>query len=93
MLNTGQALRAESKLRGTQPGGRIAFFVIMAEHLSPEELRRFAEEDIGPDYLDAGPGYATLMASAGFEDVRMEDLTSEYEATTEAWIRERDAGS
>ena len=63
----------------------------MAEHLSPEELRRFAEEDIGPDYLDAGPGYATLMASAGFEDARMEDLTSEYEATTEAWIRERDA--
>jgi hypothetical protein len=78
--------------RVLEPGGRTGFFVIAAaEHLTAKERARMVEDDIGPEYLDAGPGYPALMGQAGFAQVEVHDVTPEYLATTEAWIRERAA--
>ena len=73
--------------RVLKPGGVLSFFVIaVAEGLSAE--RHELAVAVGPQRIDATPGYSALMQTAGFEDVVHADCTSEYEATLAAWIRE-----
>lgn len=76
--------------RVMKPGGLIGFLVIaIADDLTAQEKTRMADDDIGPDYADGGPGYPLLMESAGFGRVDVHDLSAEYLDTTSAWIRER----
>jgi ubiquinone/menaquinone biosynthesis C-methylase UbiE len=78
--------------RVLKPGGMTGFLVISAgEHLTAKERARMVEDGIGPEYLDAGSGYPELMRQAGFAQVVVHDITQDYLATTEAWIRERAA--
>lgn len=83
-------LRASHRV--LKPDGRLGFLVIApGDNLTASELTRMVDEDVGPDYLDAGPGYSELMNQAGFAHVQIVDVTPQYLATTEAWINERRA--
>jgi len=70
----------------------LSFLVIaLADGLSEEET--IAAVDAGPDHVVAEPGYQALMGDAGFENIEMVDVTDEYLATLEDWIREWEAES
>lgn len=84
-------LRASRRL--LRPGGRLAFFTISIPYgLSAAEHRRAVAA--GPPAV-TGPPAAELLTRAGFVDVREEDVTADYLATTRAWraarLRHRDA--
>ena len=70
-----------------KPGGVHSFFVIdWAEHLS--EAEKTATAIHGKEFMDSGPGYRSLMDTAGFDDIVVDDVTAQYQATLEAWISE-----
>lgn len=63
----------------------MSFLVISLPEGVGEGLAR--PLDFGPDWVDAGDGYASLTREAGFDDAEIVDLTSEYLNTLEAFIR------
>ena len=83
-------LRACSRV--LKPGGVISFGVIaIADGLTADEADRAV--DSGPVHVDAGRGYPALLSAAGFESVKLTDVSDEYLATSVAWVREWDAES
>ena len=73
-------------------GGILSYVVIaIADRLSPDEIATAIEA--GPPRVDAGPGYPELMATAGFVDLDVSDVTADYLTTLSAWVREWDAES
>ena len=71
--------------RVLRPGGSTAFAVIaLTDGLEGDEAA--AGIEAGPPFVDAGPGYSTLMAAAGFVDVAIADVTDEYHRTAQAWL-------
>ena len=63
----------------------MAFLVIeAAEGLAPADRRRAAHA--GPDAVLTRSSYPSLLASAAFCDIEVEDRTAAYRATQEAWI-------
>ncbi len=70
-------------------GGLAAFLVIApAAGLSPAQLA--AAIEAGPEYVSVEPDYLTLLERAGFTGIGVDDITTEYEETASAWIREWD---
>lgn len=77
-------LRASHRV--LRKGGVMSFLVIsLPEGVGSERLPR--PVDFGPDWVDAGDDYASLAREAGFDDVEIVDVTSEYLDTLEASIR------
>jgi hypothetical protein len=75
-----------------KPGGLLSFLVIaVADGLSVEETARAL--DAGPEYIAAGDDYPALTDQAGFADIETIDVTDEYRATLDVWIRAWDAES
>ncbi len=52
--------------------------------LSPTELRRARRA--GPSAVTVRTSYRSLLATAGFVDIEVDDRTKEYRATQLAWI-------
>lgn len=76
--------------RVLQQGGVICFTVIaVADGLTAEEMRRAIEA--GPPEVESGPGYPALMSAAGFRDIEDLDVSDDYMATAEAWLRSWEA--
>lgn len=79
-------LRASNRV--LKAGGVLGFFVIsLPEGDRPESLREGAV-DLGPEWVDPGEGYTSLMTEAGFGDIAVVDVTPEYQVILEAFIRE-----
>lgn len=68
----------------------ICFTVIaVADGLTAEEMRRAIEA--GPPEVESGSGYPALMSAAGFRDIEVLDVSDDYMATAEAWLRSWEA--
>lgn len=81
-------LRALERL--LRPRGRIAYTTI---HVAPglsESARRRAHRS-GPRAVASRSGQPQLLASAGFVDIDVVDVTAEFEATARAWLTEAEA--
>lgn len=83
-------LRASHRILKT--GGTTAFFVIA---VSDEATGAQREEAVvaGPPHVDTDLAYPDLMKAAGFDQVEVLDVTTEYLATLTAWLREWDAAA
>lgn len=78
--------------RVIKPGCKIGFLTIAPPPKQSAADRQYlVDEDIGPTFLDAGPGYRVLMSDAGFRDIRIVDCTPAYAETLSAWIDAREA--
>ena len=80
--------------RVLKPGGVLSYYSIaVAPGLDREKTERALA--VGPDELDAGPGYLALTEAAGFRHIDVVDVTAEYEATLatliDEWVKERAA--
>jgi hypothetical protein len=83
-------LRALRRL--LRPGGRIAYTTIfVAPDLSPAQRRRAQRS--GPRAVASRSDQQQLLASAGFVDVQMIDLTAEFAATARAWLDASEANA
>lgn len=72
-----------------RPGGVLCFAVIgHADGLTDDETA--TAFGAGPDHADVGRGYPSLMATAGFDNMDVTDVTDAYLATLAAWVREWD---
>jgi SAM-dependent methyltransferase len=81
-------LRASHRV--LRPGGVVCFAVIAhADGLTGDESA--AAFAAGPDHADAGAGYPSLLAAAGFDNADAADVTDAYVMTLAAWVREWDA--
>jgi hypothetical protein len=70
----------------------MSFSVIAAvDGLTDDQLDSLLIDGRGD--LDAGPGYPTLLADAGFINTEIQDVTDEYERVQAAWIRAWETGS
>lgn len=68
----------------------FVFFVVSpTSGLSARDIEHAAEA--GPTHVDAGPGYAELLAEAGFVDVEIVDVNDEYARTLSRSIQVREA--
>jgi len=66
----------------------MAFFTItVAPGLSREDHARAVR--VGPFHVAAAHDMPTLMARAGFRDVRETDVTDQYLTTARLWLRVR----
>lgn len=71
------------------PGSRLACFVVaVADGLCAADRVRAIEA--GPESVEAGPGYPSLMEDAGFVDVKIVDVTADYATTLSQSITARD---
>jgi len=68
------------------PGGRLSFLVITVAHGS-------SGVNAGPVHAASRDPYPRLLQEAGFAGVVETDVTDDYLATLEAWIREWEAES
>ncbi len=73
--------------RVLKPGGLISFLVIAAAEGLSDDLARAAVA-AGPDHVVTEPSYSALMESAGFDAVKVTDVTDAYVTTLADWIRE-----
>ena len=71
-----------------RPGGRIAFLTIHAAEGLDAAGRRAAHRH-GPRMVNASSDYASLLARAGFREIRSYDVTREYLRISLAWERAR----
>jgi hypothetical protein len=76
-------LRALNRL--LRPGGRIAFTTIEVAPGLTEAARRRAQRD-GPRAVGTSSTYERLLASAGFVDIDVVDVTASFIETARAWI-------
>lgn len=68
----------------------MAFFTIHRRAgLGPAQRRRASGS--GPPAVAAARPYPQLLAAAGFTEVTETDCTTEFAATTEAWLQQWDA--
>ena len=68
-------------------GGIMAFTAIEpASRLSPAERRHVAA--VGPTNVLLRTSYPSLLRSAGFVDVLVDDVTAAYRSTLAAWYEE-----
>jgi hypothetical protein len=75
-----------------RPGGRIAYTTIfVAPDLSPAQRRRAQRS--GPRAVASRSDQQQLLASAGFVDIQMIDLTTDFAATARAWLDESEASA
>jgi hypothetical protein len=75
-----------------RPGGRIAYTTIfVAPDLSPAQRRRAQRS--GPRAIASRSDQQQLLASAGFVDIQMIDLTAEFAATARAWLDASEANA
>ena len=67
------------------PGGRTAFFTI---HIPPGLSRTERRHAIraGPPAVSARHDHRTLLAAAGFANIRETDVTEEFSSTLQAWL-------
>ena len=71
-----------------KPGAANCFYVITtAENLSAAERERLARRD-GNEHVESRVPYDVLMEEAGFIDVELTDVTSQYTKTLIEWKRE-----
>ena len=71
-----------------KPGAANCFYVITtAENLSAAERERLARRD-GNEHVESLVPYDVLMEEAGFIDVELTDVTSQYAKTLIEWKRE-----
>lgn len=78
--------------RTLKPGGVLSFLVIaMADGLAANDTTRAVEA--GPDYVATTDGYPSLLDTAGFVDIEIDDVSNEYVDTMTDWIREWDKES
>jgi len=83
-------LRALKRL--LRPGGRIAYTTIfVAPGLSAARRRRAQRS--GPRAVAARSDQLKLLASAGFIDREMLDLTAEFAVTARAWLGQWEANA
>jgi hypothetical protein len=76
-------LRALNRL--LRPGGRIAYTTIfVAPGLSAARRRRAQRS--GPRAVATRSDHQGLLASAGFADIEMLDVTVEFASTARAWL-------
>ena len=76
-------LRALNRL--LRPGGRIAYTTIfVAPGLSAARRRRAQRS--GPRAVATRSDQQGLLASTGFADIEMVDLTVEFASTARAWL-------
>jgi len=74
--------------RVLKPGAPLVFFVVaVAAGLSARDTARAIEA--GPVYVDAGPGYPSLLEAAGFVNAKVVDVTADYAVTLSDSIRAR----
>ena len=69
-----------------KPGGRLAFYTIV---IAPEvhgERRARARRD-GPPAVGSRMSYGRMLALAGFSEVDMTDVTSEFRRASDAWLK------
>ena len=70
--------------RVLRPGGRLAFHTIEpVPGLSAAEKRRVVSA--GPPAVSVRTSYLSLLASAGFQEAQMTDLTEGYRASHRIW--------
>lgn len=69
-------------MRVLKPGGVMSFLVIVDDDSATDSLDGDAET------IGSGDDYVDLLAKAGFQNIEVVDVTDEYAATVEAWIRE-----
>jgi hypothetical protein len=68
----------------------LAYFVVAtAGGLPPPDRVRAVES--GPDFVETGTGYSSLMNDAGFVGVTTVDVTADYATTLSQSITARDA--
>lgn len=79
-------LRASNRL--LKAGGLLGLFVISLPEGDRSEALREGALDHGPDWVDPGEGYTSLMTQAGFDEVAVVDVTPEYQVLLEAIIAE-----
>ena len=78
-------LRALKRL--LRPGGRIAYTTIyVTPGLAPAQRRRAQRS--GPRAVASRSEQTQLLASAGFVDIDLLDVTAEFATTARAWISE-----
>lgn len=83
-------LRACSRV--LKAGGILSFVVIaVADGLNANDTTRAVEA--GPDHVATTDGYPSLLHTAGFVDIELDDISDEYVDTMTAWIREWDKES
>ena len=71
-----------------KPGAANCFYVITkVENLSAAEGERLARRD-GNEHVESRVPYDVLMEEAGFIDVELTDVTSQYAKTLIEWKRE-----
>ena len=74
-----------------KPGAANCFYVITtAENLSAAERERLARRD-GNEHVESRVPYDVLMEEAGFIDIELTDVTSQYNKTLIEWKREWEA--
>lgn len=78
--------------RVLKSGGILAIAVIA---IAPDLTDQQAASAVaaGPPRVAAGPGYAQLVADAGFTSIDLVDVTDDYLSTLTALMREWDAHS
>jgi len=83
-----RAIRSVLKL-----GAANCFYVITnADDLTDSDRDRLAQRD-GNEHVESRVPYDVLMEEAGFVDVELTDVTSQYSETLRAWKREREANA
>ena len=71
--------------RVLRPGGKVAFHAIEpAPGLTAAEKRRVVVA--GPPAVSVRTSYPSLLATAGFHDIQMRDLTEEYRIAHRRWV-------
>ncbi|MEE8376603.1 MAG: hypothetical protein V3S26_09825 [Acidimicrobiia bacterium] len=74
-----------------KPRAPICFYVITtAEDLTDAKRERLAQRD-GNEHFESRVPYDVLMDEAGFIDIELTDVTSQYTKTLIAWKREWEA--
>ena len=74
-----------------RPGAPNCFYVIAsAENLTDKDREQLAERD-GNEHVESQMPYDMLMEQAGFVDVELTDVTSQYAETLMGWKREWEA--
>ena len=78
-------LRALKRL--LRPGGRIAYTTIYVKPGLSDSQRRRAHRS-GPRAVASRSEQTQLLASAGFVDIDLFDVTAEFAVTARAWLSE-----
>ena len=74
-----------------KPGAANCFYVITTvEDLTDADRTRLAERD-GNEHVESQVAYDVLMDEAGFVDIQLTDVTSQYAKTLREWKSEWEA--